>query len=442
MMYLGDFAAGATLYVPFHTFNSAGASVTIAGLAVGDIKIYKAGSTTQRSSTVGFTLLDTDGIDFDSITGIHGFSIDTSDNTDAGFYATAKDYWIVVDAVTVNTQTVSFVAACFSIENRSALRPTTAGRTLDVSAGGEAGIDWANVGSPTTTVGLSGTTVKTATDVETDTQDIQARLPAALGANGNIKSDVRDFNGTAGTFASGIPETKVASIAANALTATAINADAFTAAKFHSDVTTELQSGLATASALSTAASNITDIKTNTDKMVFTVANQLDTNVKSNAGTAITAAAGIQEVKVASVAANALNASALASDAVTEIQSGLATASALSTLQTSVDDIPTNAELATALAAADDAVLSAVAALSIPTANQNADAMLDRANAVETGMTPRQSLRLLSAALGGKLSGGATTTNTIKNAVADSKSRIIATVDADGNRTAITYDLT
>ena len=69
------------------------------------------------------------------------------------------------------------------------LIPTTAGRTLDVSAGGEAGVDWANVGSPTTTVGLSGTTVKTATDVETDTADIQARLPAAL-VGGRIDSNV------------------------------------------------------------------------------------------------------------------------------------------------------------------------------------------------------------------------------------------------------------
>lgn len=39
------------------------------------------------------------------------------------------------------------------------LVPTTAGRTLDVSAGGEAGVDWANIGSPTTTVGLTNTTV-------------------------------------------------------------------------------------------------------------------------------------------------------------------------------------------------------------------------------------------------------------------------------------------
>jgi len=40
------------------------------------------------------------------------------------------------------------------------LVPTTAGRTLDVSTGGEAGMDWANIGSPTTTVNLSGTSTK------------------------------------------------------------------------------------------------------------------------------------------------------------------------------------------------------------------------------------------------------------------------------------------
>lgn len=42
----------------------------------------------------------------------------------------------------------------------AALRPTIADRTLDVSAGGEAGVDWGNVGSPTTTVNLSGTSTK------------------------------------------------------------------------------------------------------------------------------------------------------------------------------------------------------------------------------------------------------------------------------------------
>jgi len=61
---------------------------------------------------------------------------------------------------------------------------------------------------------------------------------------------------------------------------------------------------------------------------------------------------------------------------------------------------------------------------------------------IETGMTMRQALRLISAAVAGKVSGGGTTTITFRNAVVDSKNRIVATVDSNGNRTAITYDST
>ena len=49
------------------------------------------------------------------------------------------------------------------------LVPTTAGRTLDVSAGGEAGLDWANIGSPTTTVAMTGTTIATTQKVDIET---------------------------------------------------------------------------------------------------------------------------------------------------------------------------------------------------------------------------------------------------------------------------------
>jgi ActR/RegA family two-component response regulator len=85
------------------------------------------------------------------------------------------------------------------------------------------------------------------------------------------------------------------------------------------------------------------------------------------------------------------------------------------------------------------AIVSALAAL--PTANANADALLDRSNGIETGLTLRQALRLISAASAGKLSGAATTTVTIRN-VGDTKNRITATVDADGNRSAVTTDAT
>lgn len=73
----------------------------------------------------------------------------------------------------------------------------TAGNTLDVTATGAAGIDWSNVENPTTTLNLSATTVKTATDVETDTADIQSRLPAALTGDGNIKADALAVSGSA-----------------------------------------------------------------------------------------------------------------------------------------------------------------------------------------------------------------------------------------------------
>jgi len=53
----------------------------------------------------------------------------------------------------------------------SRLAPTVAARTLDVTATGEAGLDWANIGSPTTVQGLSGTTIKAVTDPVTTTND-------------------------------------------------------------------------------------------------------------------------------------------------------------------------------------------------------------------------------------------------------------------------------
>jgi len=58
----------------------------------------------------------------------------------------------------------------------------------------------------------------------------------------------------------------------------------------------------------------------------------LPSDVKQFGGTALTAAIGIPEVKVASIADNAVNASSLATDAVTEIQSGLATQTTANTI--------------------------------------------------------------------------------------------------------------
>lgn len=82
------------------------------------------------------------------------------------------------------------------------LQPTTAGRTLDVSTGGEAGLDWANIGSPTTTVGLTGTTISTSQVVASVTagvtltagaiQAIWDALTSALTTVGSIGKRLAD----------------------------------------------------------------------------------------------------------------------------------------------------------------------------------------------------------------------------------------------------------
>lgn len=58
---------------------------------------------------------------------------------------------------------------------------------------------------------------------------------------------------------------------------------------------------------------------------------------------------------------------------------------------------------------------------------------------LEGSYTGRQMLRINAAAVAGKLSGAATTTVTIRS-IDDDKDCIVATVDADGNRTDVTID--
>jgi hypothetical protein len=72
----------------------------------------------------------------------------------------------------------------------SALSKTVITSASDTA--GYAGLDWSKLRAPTTTVGLSGTTIKTATDIETDTVDIQSRLPATLDG-GNMRSSVQNI---------------------------------------------------------------------------------------------------------------------------------------------------------------------------------------------------------------------------------------------------------
>jgi hypothetical protein len=67
------------------------------------------------------------------------------------------------------------------------------------------------------------------------------------------------------------------------------------------------------------------------------------------------------------------------------------------------------------------------------------DAILDEV--VDNTATMRQILMLALAVLAGKSAGGGTATITFRDH-ADSKNRVTATVDADGNRTAVSLNVT
>lgn len=124
---LGMVRPGSTILVPFNTFdsNDPSASVAIAAFVLADIGIYKGTSMTERASTTGVVLLDTDGIDIDAAVGIGGYSIDLSSNATAGFYAAGSHYYSTVGPVTVDAAVVNFVAATFSIGYPNAIINTT-----------------------------------------------------------------------------------------------------------------------------------------------------------------------------------------------------------------------------------------------------------------------------------------------------------------------------
>lgn len=164
--------------------------------------------------------------------------------------------------------------------------------------------------------------------VQADTDNMQTRLPAAL--------------------VSGRMDASVGAMAANVLTATAINADAFTAAKFAADVTTELQTGLATSTALATAQADLDDIQTRLPAAL--VSGRIDASVGAMAANVQTAASTAADY-VAEITAAVPTAAATATAVRTELATELArvdaavttraSATALAAVQTDTDDIQT-----------------------------------------------------------------------------------------------------
>ena len=390
-MSLGDFDSGAVVYGKFTTYNpSTGAPFTLGGTPA--LSVYKDNSTTQ--TTTGVTLL----ADFDSVTGLNHFAIDTSD----AFYAVGSFFDIVITTGTVNAvSAVGSVVGRFTIRKTACLKPTTAGRTLDVSSGGEAGIDLANVGSPTQTLNLSGTTISTSQVVA-----------SVSGAVGSVTGDV-----------GGNVVGSVASVTAGVTVST--NND---------------KTGYSLATAPPTAATiadAVWDEAYNQHTTAGTFGKLMDILRKANYVTEGAVAAGgtptttVFRTDLTEATGTFDNQTLLFVSGTLTGQSAPIEGYSVTNGQITLGDA-----LTAAPTAGDGFVILPD---HVHPLGEIADAVLD--DAVEGSETLRQAVRLMRAALVGKLSGAATTTVTIRDA-ADSKARITATVDSDGNRSAVTTDAT
>jgi hypothetical protein len=122
MLDLGIVRPGTTIRIPFSTFDKDDGSASAAtDYAAADILVFKGGSTTERSSTSGYTATAS----FDSLTGKNLAIIDLSDNTDAGFYTAGGEYLVAINAITVDGISTGGWIARFIIGYREALYNTT-----------------------------------------------------------------------------------------------------------------------------------------------------------------------------------------------------------------------------------------------------------------------------------------------------------------------------
>lgn len=125
--YIGDFRVSKTVRMAFQT-DVGGIPTTLSG---GTVSVYKNASLVQTVSGVSLTA------DYDGLSGLNHVAVDLS--ADGSFYTAQADFMIILTAGSVGGVDVfPLLLGQFSIENRSALMPSTADRKLTVTEDEEA----------------------------------------------------------------------------------------------------------------------------------------------------------------------------------------------------------------------------------------------------------------------------------------------------------------
>lgn len=408
---VGDYAVGSVVYFDFTTMSpTTGIPVALVGATV---KVYKNDSATP--STAGVVLTGS----VNGLLGLNSVKIDTA--ADGTFYATGSDFTVVITAGTINNASAAGrVIGKFSLANRSALRPTTAGRTLVVDAAGLADANTVKVG-PT-----GAGTAQTAGDIIGDTNDIQARLPAAL-VSGRMDSSV-------GAYASGLAPLQP-TVAGRTLDVTATGAAGIDWGNVENQTT-----------AVSLANSDIGFVQQVSGgvggDIQGSVFGQIGGDVAGRVlGLSVSPFQGIGvEVDIPAIADavwDEILAGHLGAGSTGEALNDAATGAAVDPLASPVPAAYAAGTAGFVIGTNLDTTVSSRLATAGYTAPPSAAVVAAAVEALMAdGFTWGESMRLFGAALAGKVSGAPG--SPVFRSMDDAANRIAATADASGNRTAVT----
>jgi hypothetical protein len=310
-MNAGDFTLESTFDIKFTTIDSTGLG---SALTSGVVSAYPGNSLTQL--TAGITL----SANFDSLTGLNNVRVVA---TAANGYADATDYVLVLTAGTVDSiSVIGYVIAHFSIGKRStaAIKTDTAAILVDTGTTLQAELDAIQAAVITNAAGVDIAADIIALKAVADAVlvDTGTTLDAALAiVDGNVDSILVDTAeiGAAGAgltavaLADATSDAVIADAVWNAATATYGAAGSY-GLLVETDLDAAISSRLATAGytapdntsiaailvdtgttldGLITTVDTVVDaIKVQTDKLTFTVANQVDANTQYINDTALT----------------------------------------------------------------------------------------------------------------------------------------------------------
>lgn len=175
--------------------SGAGQLEVTSGIIKSNVVSYDVGMTPLQPTVSGRTLdvtsTGTAGIDWGNVENA------TTANNLSGTNIATNQYVLITSGTGAGQLNVTSGVVKSDVSAYSAgmtpLQPTVSGRTLDVTATGAAGLDWGNIENPTTTVGLSGTTVGTTTAAgdSSGVTTLLTRVPSALtitGGSVNVNS--------------------------------------------------------------------------------------------------------------------------------------------------------------------------------------------------------------------------------------------------------------